>query len=107
MGSPAAKLPPITPAGQAGFRDRPVLLYCRPEGDFSFQDAQLELLRDEYGRSSRVEISSPTAAARRCAAWVSTAHPTFLLLRKNEIVAAALGRLTTRELERIVESVLG
>ena len=96
----------LTPPAQPSFRDRPLLLYSRPEGDFSFQDSQLELLRDDYGRRLRVEISSPFAAARRCRAWVSIAQPTFLLLLRNEIVSAAIGQLSTGELERMVERAL-
>ena len=103
--SAATRLPPVPPS-QPDLRDRTVLLYSRPDGDFSFQDSQLELLRDEYGRSLRIEICAPAAAARRCGAWVSPAQPTFLLLRRKEIVSVAIGRLTTGELESIVKRAL-
>lgn len=103
--SAATRLPPVPP-NQPDLRDRTVLLYSRPDGDFSFQDSQLELLRDEYGRSLRIEICAPAAAERRCGVWVSPAQPTFLLLRRKEIVSVAIGRLTTGELESIVKRAL-
>jgi hypothetical protein len=94
---PAAPLP----------RSRPLVLYCRPPGDFAVQDNQTARLRRELGSSVEVETTSPSDAAQRCRTWVSATQPTLLVLRGGKVVAMAVGCLSLRELEHLIAHSLG
>src|SRR5712671_3382988 len=88
------------PASHA--RPRLRVLYCRPIGDFDVQDGYVARLRREFGARLEVETSCPSEAARRCRTWVSATQPTLLVLRGDEIVAMAVGRLPLSELEQLI-----
>jgi hypothetical protein len=83
------------------------LAYSRPPGNFAVQDAQMDLLRKRYNQRMRFERSSPLRAAWKYRTWTSAQQPMLLLLRGNQVVYAAIGRLPTRELETAVERALG
>ncbi len=83
-----------------------ILAYSRPAGDFAVQDAQMELLRERYNHRMRFERCSPFQARGRYRTWISTEHPTLLLLRGNQVVYAAIGRLPLREVRTLVERAL-
>ncbi len=79
---------------------RPLLLYCRPAGEFTEQDDHVAALACEQGLD--VETCAPPDAARRLRTWVSAIHPTLLVLRAGEIVSIAVGRLPRHALECLV-----
>jgi len=67
------------------------------------EDLHLDSLHERYGHAIRCELSTPAVAARRCGSWVSPAVPSLVLLRAGAIVGLAVGRLSRREVELLVE----
>ena len=82
-------------------RPRLFVLYSRPPGDFALQDSRTARLQREHGVP--VETCSPSDVARRCRTWVSATQPTLVILREDEIVAMAIGRLPLSELEQLLK----
>jgi hypothetical protein len=84
-----------------------ILAYSRPAGDFAFQDAQMESLRERYDHRMRFERCAPFQARSKYRTWVSSEHPMVLLLQGDQVVYAAIGRLPVREVRTLVERALG
>jgi hypothetical protein len=90
----------------ASFDTTLILAYSRPAGDFGFQDAQMESLRERYDHRMRFEKCSPFQARSKYRTWISTEHPMLLLLQGNQVLYAAIGRLPVREVRALVERAL-
>ena len=88
-------------------RQRLLVLYCRPLGDFAVQDGQVAQLRREFGAQLQVATSSPSDAAQSWRTWVSATQPTLLVRRGEKILAMAIGCLPLRELEQLIVHSLG